>query len=118
MSEPINISEARELFEKTTQGEWKARRFAGIEDDTLVGPEVTFVDWQFCCQAHTDYPAMLGELERLRAKVTEYEKFVSRVQYALDRHGDFLIARLRCASRALNEWLKRKAANDGESAGN
>lgn len=72
MSEPINTTEARELHAKTTQGEWKARRFAGVADETRVAPEMSFADWQFCCHAHNHFPAILDTIERQQAELGEY----------------------------------------------
>ena len=86
MSEPINISEARELFTKTTQGEWVPRRdmsheygddeeedfLSEIADGVQVDGTAVCVAWCerddsiWVAKAHNDYPAMLDELENHR----------------------------------------------------
>lgn len=68
----INITEARELFERTTQGKWKSRKFEDYQNDTVVEPEMTFADWVFCCYAHNNWQAMLETIERQRSELGEY----------------------------------------------
>ena len=89
MSEPINISEAREAFVKTTQGEWKTvadsyslpEWFVVSGDGTfgqgqIAGPSEPCSecdDFEWIAKSHNDYPAMLDELERLRETVAKQQ---------------------------------------------
>ena len=82
VSEPINISEARALFEKTTQGEWEAVTSDSGYSDIIAllksGATTDVVTSHNCesslyeenmewiAKSHNEYPAMLDELERLR----------------------------------------------------
>lgn len=76
----INITEARELFERTTQGKWKSRKFEDYQNDTVVEPEMTFADWVFCCYAHNNWQAMLETIERQRAELGEYWRAACEIE--------------------------------------
>jgi hypothetical protein len=68
---PIDIAEARRLYGKTTQGQWRAVRGELLQD----GPEsIAFFetaaadsDADFAAWSHNNTPAMLEELERLES---------------------------------------------------
>jgi len=84
MSKQINISEARELFAKTTQGEWEAivcvlsprvycdgEMICETHAAYLVDAGNHDMDW--IAKVHNDYPAMLDEIERLRSTVRKQQ---------------------------------------------
>lgn len=96
MSEQINITEARELFAKTTPGEWlhvaeqpESDEFSDVpdeqhyvslyEDDACDSIAWTGAslrsseDAAWIARAQNQYPAMLDELERLRVQVAQQQ---------------------------------------------
>jgi hypothetical protein len=72
MPDPTPLTDAdleaiRERCERATVPPWRARKFEGISGLSIVEPEITFYDWQFCCAAREDIPALLAEVARLKA---------------------------------------------------
>lgn len=83
MSSKIDIENLRELHAATTQGEWRtiADSFdppewfiatsEGVFGDCIFGPSEAMPvnhNYEFAVRAHNVWPALLDELERLRAE--------------------------------------------------
>ncbi len=76
MSSEVDISNLRAMYAATTQSEWQCHIF---KDQTRVTPSMTADDWRFCCRVHNVWPALLDELERLRAYRDDMHKLVEGV---------------------------------------
>lgn len=44
---------------------WIAKRYAGVQDDSIVHPEMTFREWEWCCFANEKVPHLLAMIRRL-----------------------------------------------------
>ena len=44
---------------------WIAKRYAGVQDDSVVHPEMTFREWEWCCFANEKVPHLLAMIRRL-----------------------------------------------------
>jgi hypothetical protein len=73
VSEPINISEARALFEKTTPGEWSTDIIQFLISDGRFTRYQRGEDAEWLAKTHNNHLAMLDELEWLRATVAQQQ---------------------------------------------
>ena len=94
---PVDIEKLEALHAKATQGEWRARRYEGTEDTSIVSPEMMFADWLFICSLNNEMPALISELRQLR----EFESIVKSENIFAPGRSD-----VREACRYLDEQRK------------
>lgn len=59
---PADLAAIEARANAATAPPWSCKRYEGMDDDTLVRPEMTFADWRFCAAARTDIPALIAAL--------------------------------------------------------
>lgn len=105
----IDIDKLRAAHAATTQGEWVpepepngATFSLWVDTDSLVAEYNTETDADFIALAHNEFPAMLDEIERLRAEV--------------EAHSDRAQSLMGSEAKRFDEIERLRAANEGAYA--